>query len=501
MKLNFSNRLSKNGVLIYPVFALSGGKNKKQKVSPSGPPALARLLPKLKQLKEFEGKEGQTFFLYNAGGGLPDRIVLVGFGDLKKLTASSVMSALGSAVKLAKSHRSQKISLILTPQLHAFSQSIGEAVVLANYSPGLAYKTGKTLKKLTEQSVENLEVVGLGKNEAARKALRKGLAMADAVNGVRDWVNAPPNFANMQFFVAKAEEIAKETGAKLTILGKKELEKLNMGALLAVNRGSNDEARLIILDYHPKDAKEPPFIFAGKGILFDSGGYNLKPGGHIEDMQLDKAGAAAVLALIKMLPIFDIKRRVIAIAPFTENLIGQNAVKPSEIVKTYSGKTVEITNTDAEGRLVLCDAIAYAIDQFKPKLLVDLATLTGACVVALGERYAGLFGNDEELMKQLRAAGEEVDELLWPMPIHKDDGEKMKGQYADLRNHDTGSAREAGASKGAAFLQEFVGKTKWAHLDIAGPAFTSDPKKYDYKGATGFGVRVLVRFLEKITNF
>lgn len=488
MKLRFANKPSKNALLVYPVF-------EKEAVRDA---ALRKILAKLAAKKEFEAKSGQTFFLFEKAKSLPAHTLLLGLGKPEKLNVSEVMSALGGAVKQTPHHRPHTIAIMLPLQLHAYAQDIAEAAALASYQPSAPYKTGKALKKLKEQRVETLEIIGAVKKN--QTAIKKGFVIAGAVNELRDWVNAPPNFATAKFFDEKAEEIAKETGAKLTILRKKELEKLNMGALLGVNRGSPDEARLTILDYTPKtaDPKEPPLVFVGKGILFDSGGYNLKPRGYIEDMQLDKAGAAAVLTLIKLLPKLGINRRIIGVAPFTENLIGKHALKPSEILKTYSGKTVEITNTDAEGRLVLSDALAYAAKKFKPKFLVDIATLTGACMAALGDRYAGLFGNDKDLMEKLRAAGEEVDELLWPMPLHKNHSEKMKGVYADLRNTDLGSERNAGASKGAAFLQEFVGKTKWAHLDIAGPAWTEDPKKYEAKGATGFGVRVLARFLEKL---
>lgn len=215
-------------------------------------------------------------------------------------------------------------------------------------------------------------------------------------------------------------------------------------------------------------------------------------------MQLDKAGACTVLGLVRLLPKLNLKQRIIIVAPITESLIGKNAFKPSEIIKTYNGKTVEITNTDGEGRLILADAVAYTIDKFKPKFLIDIATLTGACMVALGDRYAGILGNDKDLLAALQEAGDATDELLWPLPIHKDFSEKMKGVYADLRNADLGSERFAGASKGAAFIKEFVGKTPWVHIDIAAPAFTTDPKKYEQKGATAFGMRVLIRFLEKL---
>jgi leucyl aminopeptidase len=513
MEIRFLNKPVKTSLLLIPVF-------EKEKVKDT---RLRKILAELAAAKEFEAKSGQVFFLFGQAKSLADRVLLVGLGNPKKLDVSGVMSAFGGAVKTAQTHRPKNVAVVLPKELHLYTQAIAEALVLGSYQPAAPYKTGKSLKKLQESRLAKIEVVGevaptsrRGVNEVASLRLglldkktqsdfRKGTALATIANDVRDWVNAPPNFANAKFFDEKAAEIAKETGAKLTILRKKELEKLGMGALLGVNRGSPDEARLTILDYEPPalqqaqgDKKEPPLVFVGKGILFDSGGYNLKPRGHIEDMQLDKAGAATVLALIRMLHRLGIKRHVIAVAPFTENLIGRHALKPSEILKTYSGKTIEITNTDGEGRLVLADAIAYAIDQFKPQYLIDVATLTGACMVALGDRYAGLFGNDKELIEKLRAAGEEVDELLWPMPLHKDFSEKMKGVYADLRNADLGSERDAGASKGAAFIQEFVGKTKWAHLDIAGPAWTSDPKKYEAKGATGFGLRALLRFLEKL---
>lgn len=485
MKLSFTNKPSKTKLLIQPVF---------EKNTESIPRALKALFTELLASKEFEAKEGQAFFAWQ------EKTLLLGMGTVKKITVSSVMESFGSAVKALHRHHPSKVAVVLPESLHSFVQAIAEAITLANYQADAPYKTGKARNKLQTQRIKELEIIVKGKRSDIESAAKKGFKIGDMVNEVRDWVNAPPNIANVGFFEKKAEEIAKVSGAKLTILRKKELEKLGMGALLGVNKGSPDEARLVVLDFKPTGApeNEKPIVFVGKGILFDSGGYNLKPSGHIEDMQLDKAGAAVILGLMKLLPRLGLKHRIIAVAPFTENLIGPTAQKPSEIVKTYSGKTVEVTNTDAEGRLVLADAIAYAVDQFKPEFLIDLATLTGACIVALGHRYAGLLGNDENLQKALREAGDSVDELLWPLPIHKDYAEKMKGQYADLTNSSTDGDRGAGALKGAAFIREFVGKTKWAHLDIAGPAFVGEPKKYEAKGATGFGVRLLVRFLENL---
>ena len=461
--------------------------------------ALKALLRKLANAKEFEPKEGRIFYLYEK------KQILLGLGNVKKINVAGIMSAFGAATKTAKNHPTQKLSVIITEELLPFTQSIAEAVSLANYQPSAAYKTGKAAEKLKKEFIAEFipifnKSLSREQVETAKKNFQRGLEIGKTANEVKDWVNAPPNFATPQFFDELAKKIGKETGAKLTILYKKELQKLGMNTLLAVNRGSPDDARLVILEYTPKNAdkKLAPLALVGKGIIFDSGGYNLKPRGHIEDMQLDKAGACVVFGLAKLLPKLNLKQRVIILAPITESLIGKNAFKPSEIIKTYAGKTVEITNTDGEGRLILADAIAYTIDEFKPKFLIDIATLTGACMVALGDRYAGILGNDKELAEKLQKAGDETDELLWPLPIHKDFSEKMKGVYADLRNADLGSERFAGASKGAAFIKEFVGKTPWVHIDIASPAFTTDPKKYEQKGATAFGLRVLLRFLEKL---
>ncbi|MBI5412934.1 leucyl aminopeptidase family protein [Candidatus Peregrinibacteria bacterium] len=489
MEVLFANKPSENSLLVYPVFA-------KKKVADL---ALNKLVARLAAAKEFACKIGQTFFVLN-GEGSSQGIILLGLGEAKELDVPNIMDAFGTAGKSAGNHHPAKLSIFIPEELHKYAQEIAEAIVLSNYQPAAPYKTGESQTELRENSIKSMEVTGLGKNEAAQNAFRKGIQIAEIVNEARMWVNTPPNIANTDFFRRKSKEIAREIHAKLKILRRRKLRKLNMWTFLGVNRGSPDEAHLITLDYCPKGVSrdEAPTVLVGKGVIFDAGGYNLKPRGSIEDMHLDKAGAVAVLSLMRLLPKLGIKKHIVCVTPFTENLIGQNAYKPSEILKTHLGKTVEITNTDAEGRLILGEAISYAVEKFKPAAIVDLATLTGACMIALGDRYAGLFGNDKALIENLRSAGDETDELLWQLPIHKDYADKMKGQFADLRNSETGSERFAGASKGAAFIREFVGKTKWAHIDIAGPAFTTDPKKYEQKGATGFGVRLLARFMENL---
>lgn len=498
MKITHVEKYSKKeGVLLIPVFE---NENFKGHADLPESDELRSHITKMAAAYEFESKDGQTLFLYNFNKNLSEKIVLVGMGSRKKMSVARTMSNIGSGVKAALRHGSNHLGFVFCDALNDFAQAVAEALVMASYIPGLKYKTGEGLIKLEKQKVLDVSIVS--EMTAAQRALfDKGVIIASGTNEVRDWVNAPPNYAHTSFFEARAKEIAKMPRVSVKILDKSKLEKLNMGAFLGVNRGSSVEAKMVILEYTPKtNTDKAPLVLVGKGILFDTGGTNLKPSGHIEDMHLDKSGAAAVMATIKVLAQLNYPRKVVAVAPFTDNSIGPDALRPSEILTTYSGKTIEVLNTDGEGRLILSDAVAYAIDMYKPELLIDVATLTGACMIALGERHAGLFTNNDELMEALYDAGKETDEILWRMPIHADDRAKMKGTYADLRNSDPGTSRLAGASKGAAFIQEFVGETPWAHLDIAGPAFVADPKKYETKGATGFGVRVLTRFLENMVD-
>lgn len=498
MKITHTEKfIKKDGVLLIPVF-----ENETFKQHPSLPDSgeLKSRVEELAKSNEFEAKDGQTVFVYSLSKSLPEKIVLVGMGSRKKMSVARVMSSIGAGVKATLPHQSNHLTFVMCECLNEYSQAVSEALVMGSYIPGLKYKTGEGLKKLLKQNILELTVVSeMDKEQKAN--FDKGIIIATGTNEVRDWVNAPPNYAHTSFFEARAKEIAKMPRVSLRILDKSKLEKLNMGAFLGVNRGSSIEAKMIVLEYTPKTSNgEAPLVLVGKGILFDTGGTNLKPSGHIEDMHLDKSGAATVIEVIKVLAQLNYPRKVVAVAPFTDNSIGPDALRPSEILTTYLGKTIEVLNTDGEGRLILSDAVAYAADVYKPELMIDVATLTGACMIALGERHAGLFTNDESLMEKLYEAGQQTDEILWRMPIHADDRAKMKGTYADLRNSDPGTSRLAGASKGAAFIQEFVGDTPWAHLDIAGPAFVADPKKYETKGATGFGVRVLTRFLENLVS-
>jgi leucyl aminopeptidase len=491
MHINIQTQIpKKNNFLVLPIF-------EDENLSlPSDLFALKKLIEARQNNKDFNAKAGQTLILYPDTANLPQSVLLFGFGKKKNIKGESARNHAAHICKAVKQHKKEEVALYLPRTLEKYSQEIAEGITLANYNPNL-YQTGKAKIANNKKTIKKLEVV-IAESKAKKEIEKKnktGLALAEAVNYTRDLVNAPNNIINPDTLAREAKKLAKETKCKVTILDKKHLEKLKMGALLGVNKGSKIEAKMVIFEYKPAGAKkEQPILLVGKGITFDSGGYNLKPTQGITNMKEDMAGAATVFGVFKALKDLNIKKHIIGITPLTENMIGSSAQAVNDVITTYSGLTVEVTNTDAEGRLVLADAVNYGVKKFKPKYVIDLATLTGACMVALGDRYAGLFSNNNALAEALKKAGEETGDLVWQLPIHADFRKKMKGKIADLINSE-GSGL-AGASKGAAFIEFFIEKTAWAHLDIAGVAFVKDPRPYDPDCATGFGVRLLAKFLE-----
>jgi len=487
MKIEIAKKtLGESAVFVLPVFS------DKQ----SSPAELKKILENRKKNGDFKAKSGETMLIVPDDENLPEKILLIGFGDSKKIKPEKVRNLAAKMIKSVKKFEKGIIDLWLPAGLNKFGKEMGEGIELANYNPA-KYVTGKSKEKHAKAEIKTVHLRPEKSDKQLLENVLSGVVLADVVNYARDLVNGPNNFVNAETLSREAVKVAKECGAKLTVLNKKQLEKLGMGALVGVNLGSEREARLVVMEYKPKGVskKEKPVLLVGKGITFDSGGYNLKPTQAIVNMKEDMAGAAAVFGTFKLLKKMGIKKHVIGITPLTDNLIGSKAQKVNDIVTTFSGKTVEITNTDAEGRLVLADAIAYGIKQYNPGLVIDIATLTGACMIALGDRYAGLLGNNQKLIDGLIKAGEDTGELVWHLPIHPDYRKAMKGTITDLVNSE-GSGL-AGASKGAAFIQEFVGKTPWAHLDIGGMAFVKDPKPYDHKDATGFGVRLFMEYLSR----
>ncbi len=316
----------------------------------------------------------------------------------------------------------------------------------------------------------------------------------NGVNFTRDLVSEPGNILHPDEYAKRLLPL-KKLGIKVTVYDKKKLKKLGCNALLGVGQGSVRGSYLVTMEWNGTKSKSKPLAFVGKGVCFDTGGYSLKPARFMEDMTYDMAGSAAVVGLIKTLALRKAKINAVGTVGLVENMVSGNAQRPGDIVKSYSGKTIEVLNTDAEGRLVLADALTFTERKFKPKLIVDLATLTGAIIVSLGSEYAGLFSNDDKLSKQLLEAGERVDEKLWRMPLHKNFDKLMDSKNADMQN--INYVGGAGSTTAAQFLQRFIlNKTPWAHLDIAGMAFSKYAGALNSGGATGYGVRLLNKFVE-----
>ncbi len=360
-----------------------------------------------------------------------------------------------------------------------------------------SYKFTKYFSKKGKK--KNINTIKIKIYSAQYSRLQKGYetvkAIHDGVTMTRNLVTEPPNIMTPPELAKNAASLEK-VGVKVTILGEKEMTKLGMGSLLSVGRGSEHESKLAIMEWKGhKNKKKKPIAFIGKGVSFDTGGVSLKPAGGMEEMKYDMGGSAVVIGLMKTLAIRKARTNVIGVVGLVENHIGNMATRPSDVVKSYSGQTIEVLNTDAEGRLVLADALWYTQEKYKPELMVDLATLTGAIIIAIGNEYAGLFSNNDKLSKQLEDAGKIEDEKLWRFPLHDKFDKMINSSIADMQNISNG--RGAGSITAAQFLQRFVNKVPWAHLDIAGTTWSKTNLPTSPKGATAFGVKLLNKFVSK----
>lgn len=492
MKLQISKTpKSGNGLLIVPVFT-----DQLKSLPKSLPEKVKKFLEVRIKKDEFKGKKGDLLNTYLDEKGLPEQLVIIGMGDSGNISANMSRVMGGTTGKFVLSHKQKEITVFANSELDGFLPEFLEGILMSHYKVE-KYKTIKKDRKKGEYHLEKINIITNKNAKTLEEECKKAIILAEAVYLVRDLVNGPANIIDSKYLVNQAKQIAKENKYKITALTQKQLEKMKWGGLLAVNQGARDEAACVVLEYYgAKNKNEKPLLIVGKGMIFDSGGYNLKPTSSIETMQQDMAGAATVLGLFSILKKMGIKKNVVGITPIAENMINEHAYRPSDIITMLNGMTVEITNTDAEGRLILADAITHG-KTYKPEKIVTIATLTGAVAIAVGHRYSGLIANNKNFRKDLQKAGQEVDDLGWPLPLHPDYLKKMDSQYADIRNADLGSSRYAGSSKGAAFLARFIEKDTWCHIDIGGTAFTDDPKTYETKGATAHGLRMLLRYLEK----
>ena len=465
------------------------------------PKELAALLASRIKEADFSGKAKKRFIYFaDEHDAVPRRVVFVGLGKAKNASLDSMREAGAILATAAQELKQKQVALLVTSKLD-LAKHIKPMLdgYLLKTDISAFKKTGEEEKELKESLTEELQLV-LPKRQWQKLAelAADAKVVMGAVAYARSLGAASPSFMTPSHFAQEAKSLAKKhAGLSVKVWGKEELEAKGFGMLTAVGRGGANEPKLVIMEWNPKKQQEAPLALVGKGITFDSGGYNIKPGGFIEYMHLDMSGAAAVLASIKALAELKIPKRVVGIMPLCENLISGSAYKPADVLTSYAGKTVEVVDTDAEGRLILGDALAYACQEFKPKAVVDLATLTGACVVALGEFYAGLFGNNKALKQRIKQAAEQVGEPVWELPLDHDFREAIKSKIADLKN--LADSRWAGASTAAAFLEAFITeKTHWAHHDIAGPAMRQAKRVYDapFRG-TGFGVQILIELARK----
>ncbi len=442
--------------------------------------------------KVITGKAQSCYYLPTPGAKFQG-ILTLGLGPEEKLGAETVRRAAGKAAPLLRGHRVTSVFLDLAGAPALPADAFVEGLVLAQYEFNV-YKrpSGDESAPVSVNAVTLVTGDGADNESLAHTAHRAAL-VAIGVNGARQLANTAANEMTPTALAEFAKGIAGECNCSCTVLDHLQMESLGMNALLGVARGSAEAPKLILLEYrHPK--AEKTVAVAGKGVCFDTGGISIKPANSMHEMKYDMCGAAAVLCAMMTVAHLGPRINVIAVVPAVENKTGARAQTPGDIVRAYNGKTIEVHNTDAEGRLILADAMSFVVDKYKPDTIVDLATLTGACVVALGHFAAGILGNDEELIQSLVRSGEATGDRLWPLPLWEDYEKLMEGAHADLCN--IGPGRDAGTITAAAFLKHFVGDTPWAHIDIAGTAYgVKNAPHLSSKYATGFGVRLLVHWI------
>jgi len=458
---------------------------------------LAGAVSKIRELGDFKAKVKSSAVVYSYGKLGAERVLLVGLGEKKNVTADTMRKAAVLAASRAVALKAKTVLFALhdgvgrKSDIAKFGQAIAEGVHYGSfrYDEFVTDDEDGRLKKLDVQAAEN----DAKKLSGLRKGIAVGNIVGDAQAFGRKVANRPGNIVNPPVLGDIAKKMARKTaGLSCTVMDEKQLKAKKMGGILAVGEGSASKPRLIVLKYTPAGKKAKATIgLVGKAVTFDSGGISIKPSSSMDEMKLDKSGGIAVLATIKAIAGLKPAVCVYGIIPSAENMPSATSYRPGDIVTTYSGKTVEVLNTDAEGRMILCDGLAYAVEK-KCETIVDIATLTGACKVALGSYNAGLMGNDEGLIKQLEAAAKDSGEKVWHLPSGGEYLEEMKSKIADLKNI---GSRWGGASTAASFLSEFIGDAKWAHVDMASVDIFSGGKDAGKVGSTGFGVRLLTSFV------
>ena len=490
MKVTLKPSAGRSAARVVPVFSEGGGKENTSGLDP----ALAAVVKTACSPGIFAGKKGEVLPQVAPGSPGEKTLFLVGLGPRKKVTGEVLRMAFGNLGRRLGGLGGKSVALsicqgAIVPCIKKLGgadavRAIVEGCRLGAYD----YQSQKGGKKPRKQA----STLVLESGDSEVKELRAGRKLAEAcvegVNLARELANTPGNYLYPASLAARARAMARASGLKCKVLGESDLRREKMGGILGVAQGSDRAPRLIQLEYSPRGKVEKTLVIVGKAVTFDSGGISIKPAGGMQDMKFDMAGGAAAIGAMNALARLKPKIKVVAIIPSAENLLGGSAYRPGDVLRSASGKTIEVINTDAEGRLLLADALHYS-RRFKPDAVVDMATLTGACVIALGSHASGLMSNDKALARQLLKVSAGCGERIWELPLFDEYYRMVESKVADVRNS---SGRDAGASTAGAFLGHFIKGVPWAHLDIAGTAWRQAPSGYNPRGATGAGVRLMV---------
>ncbi|MDT7042592.1 leucyl aminopeptidase [Candidatus Nitronereus thalassa] len=457
--------------------------------------ALGGQLQELRKSGEFTGKNQQAVLIHTRKALPAKRILFMGLGKKKEVTLDRVRQAMGTACKQVKKTGAQTFSapLLGTEALHVSPSDLAQAMVEGAILGGYQFNQYRSDNGNGAKEVRSITLLAHTANQlsAMKTGAKRGEASAQATSLARDLSNHPANVMTPTRVAQEAKKITKEGKVKLTVLERKDQEKLGMGGMIGVSQGSQEPPKFIILEYSGGKKNDAPIVLVGKTVTFDSGGISLKPSENMEQMKADMTGGAEVLGAVRAAARLKLPINLVGILPTVENMPGGRATKPGDILNMLNGKTVEVQNTDAEGRLILADGLSYAT-RLKPKCVVDVATLTGACVVALGQFAIGMLGNDDRLKAELKKAGEQAGERVWEMPLWDEYFEQLKSDVADMRNI---GGRGGGMITAGMFLSKFVGDYPWVHLDIASTDWSVSERPYVCKGPTAIGTRLLVQFL------
>ncbi|AJW71630.1 leucyl aminopeptidase [Nitrosopumilus adriaticus] len=446
-------------------------------------------------LKDLDGKLGKMIIIPTPGAKYANRILLAGLGKKENLTNDTIRYVSGKIAQKAQELKLNEFSIISPPNF-AYDQ-ISSVTQIVEGSKMALYKFDKFKAEKIEKTPDLTIIVSKSNNIS--KAIKISEIVAEGAIFTKSIANLPPNECTPTTLGNFAKMISKKNKMKCNIISKLELKKKGFGGISAVGQGSKNEPKLIVLEHNNGRKNEKPIVLVGKAVTFDTGGISLKPGDKMDEMKFDKCGGCTVLGIMKAVSELKLPINVVGIIPSVENMPGGESYRPGDIIKLYGGKTAEILNTDAEGRLILSDALSYGEKQYSPKAIIDFATLTGACIVALGTNVAAIISNNEQLTKKIKSASKNTSEDVWELPLNQNYMDMIKSDVADMKN--VGIGRAAGTITAAAFLRNAINDTPWVHFDIAGVAWTqiaTKEKSYNPKGATGFGVRLILDYLQKL---